>query len=74
MKLKKFGKNKRELKKILSHESTKVTQGGKDVKQIIEKLLGYDYQFKMINGILQLTDVLGDKWEITTDLEVEVVA
>lgn len=74
IKLKTYGKNKREMKKILSHESTRVTQDGKDMKWLLESLLGYEYLFKKIGKKLEITDILGDTWEITTELEFEVVA
>lgn len=74
IKLKTYGKNKREMKKILSHESTRVTQDGKDMKWLLESLLGYEFLFKKIGNQLELTDRMGDSWIVTTELEFEVVA
>lgn len=46
IKIKKYGKNVRALKKLLSIESTKVTLNGIDHKKIFQGLIGYDYIIK----------------------------
>lgn len=74
IKLKTYGKNKREMKKILAHESTKVYQEGKEMKWLLQELLNYEYLFKKIGNQLELIDRMGESWIIKTELEFEVVA
>lgn len=75
LKLKQFGKNKREFKKLVDDVSTNITlENGVNFKEIFKKLIGYDFVTKKLkDGKLEITDSIGEKFYITTDLEVEVI-
>lgn len=73
MKLKKYGKNQRALKKLLADEETKVFKNGNDLTIVFKSLIGYDYIFRMNEKILEIVDCLGDTWELRTTQNIEIV-
>lgn len=73
MKLKKYGKNQRALKKLLADEETKVFKNGNDSTSVFKSLIGYDYIFKMNEKVLEIVDCLGDTWEMRTSQNIEIV-
>lgn len=73
MKLKKYGKNQRALKKLLADEETKVFKNGNDSTSVFKSLIGYDYIFRMNEKVLEIVDCLGDTWEMRTSQNIEIV-
>lgn len=74
MKLRRYGKNKRELKKLMADLSTRVTQNGFEAKKIFEKLIGYDFNYQILkNNILEVTGIDGESFLIQTDLDLEII-
>ena len=73
MKLKKYGKNQRALKKLLADEETKVFKNGNDSTSVFKSLIGYDYIFRMNEKVLEIVDCLGDIWEMRTSQNIEIV-
>ncbi len=72
VKLKKYGKNQRALKKLLADEETKVFKNGNDLTIVFKSLIGYDYMFRMNGKVLEIVDCLGDTWELKTTVGMEI--
>lgn len=73
MKLKRYGKNQRALKKLLADEETRVYKDGNDSTIVFKNLIGYDYMFRLNKKVLEIVDCLGDTWEMRTSQNIEIV-
>lgn len=73
MKIKRYGKNQRALKKLLADEETRVFKNGNDLTIAFKNLIGYDYMFRLNKKVLEIVDCLGDTWEMKTSQEIEIV-
>lgn len=73
IKIRKYGKNQRALKKLLTDEETEVLRNGVDFKSLLQTLIGFEYKFEKIKDGLKLTDLVGDTWIIKTSQEIEIV-
>ncbi len=73
MKLKRYGKNQRALKKLLADEETRVFKNGNDLTIVFKSLIGYDFIFRLNKKVLEIVDCLGDTWEMKTSQEIEII-
>lgn len=75
MKIKRFGKNKNALNKILANPKVKVIDfAGTECKELLKILVGSDFNFKAIKDCLELTDRMGDTFYIKgINEEIEIV-
>ena len=73
MKIKRYGKNQRALKKLLADEETEVLRNGVDFKSLLQTLIGFEFKFEKIKDGLKLTDLVGDTWTIKTSQEIDIV-
>lgn len=73
IKIRKYGKNQRALKKLLTDEETRVFKNGNDSTSVFKSLIGYDYIFRMNKKVLEIVDCLGDTWEMKTSQEIEII-
>ena len=58
MKIKRYGKNQRALKKLLADEETEVLRNGVDFKSLLQTLIGFEFKFEKIKDGLKLTDLV----------------
>ena len=72
MKLKKYGKNQRGLKKILASPETKVFKNGCDWTEIFKNLIGYDFMFSISKNGLDITDCSGETFNLVTNEKFEI--
>lgn len=72
MKIKRYGKNKVALKKLVKDENTRIFFNGLDAKQLFEKLIGYDFIFNLTNKGLEITDCTGETFLLTTNISLEM--
>lgn len=73
VKLKRFGKNVRGFKKLVADETTTITKDGFDKKELFEKMIGYEFAVRKVNGVIELVDPTCEVWELKTGLEVVVI-
>lgn len=80
MKIRGFGKNKRELKKLIKDGAKIYNYGGLQKNKLCDftesfmnVLLGYDYIFKKHKKGLEITDCSGESFILETDQEIEII-
>lgn len=73
IKIRKYGKNQRALKKLLADEETRVFKNGNDLTIVFKNLIGYDYIFRMNKKVFEIVDCFGDTWEMKTSQEIEII-
>lgn len=73
IKLKRYGKNQRALKKLLADTETKIFKNGNDWTRVFKSLIGYDFNFYLTQKGLEITDITGDTFILKTNLELEVI-
>ena len=73
IKLKKYGKNLRGLKKIMGLEGTKVYLGEHEAKKLFESLIGYEFIFKTCKCGFEATGSDGDSFRIETNQIIEII-
>ena len=72
MKIKKYGKNKVALKKLLADEKTKVFRDGRDWTIAFKHLIGCEFLFEVCKHGLEITDYTGETFILTTDVNLEI--
>lgn len=72
VKLKRYGKNLRGLKKLLTIPETRVFKNGYDWTEVFKNLLGYEYNFCLTKKGLEITDITGETLLLTTTVDLEV--
>ncbi len=78
MQIRGYGKNKRELKKLIKAGS-KIYWGNQENKlndfteSFMNVLLGYDYIFKKHKKGLEIIDCSGESFILETDQEIEII-
>ena len=72
MKIKKFGKNKRQLKKLLEN-GAKIFKDNSDWTQVFKAVVGYDFTFRLHSKGLEIVDCLGDTFILESEEKFEIV-
>lgn len=72
MKIKKYGKNQRQLKKLLTN-GAKIFKDSVDWTEIFKNLIGFEYIFRTNRKGLEIVDPLGDIFILESKETFEIV-
>lgn len=72
MKIKKYGKNTRQLKKLIE-SGARIFKGDNDWTQVFKAVVGYDFTFKLHSKGLEIVDCLGDVFVLESEEKFEIV-
>lgn len=73
IKLKRYGKNLKGLKTIISLEGTKVYLGEHEAKRLFESLIGYEFIFKPCKCGFEAIGYDGESFRIETTQIIEII-
>lgn len=72
MKIKRFGKNKRQLKKLIE-SGARIFKDNIDWTQVFKAVVGYDFTFRLHSKGLEIVDCLGDTFILESEEKFEIV-
>lgn len=72
MKIKRYGKNTRQLKKLLA-SGARIFKDNNDWTQVFKTVVGYDFTFRLHNKGLEIVDCLGDTFILVSEETFEIV-
>lgn len=72
MKIKRFGKNKRQLVKLIEN-GARIFKDNGDWTEVFKAVIGYDFTFRLHKKGLEIVDCIGDTFILESEETFEIV-